>query len=235
MRRWKEEPPAIRVYTVCDESRYLVVRNVPALRCIDELVKLFGSYGEISEYKVLDEEVREQFTEVCCIKFLHVGNARFAKRKLDDYVFYGNRLQVSYAPQHETLSDTKEKLEIRRKEVLSRLHSGSHNNPKSQAPHKDILGPLLPPSYQNNYVLDQAESLEWQDRSLLESSSSGVVNMSSMPSSSGKYFPSASMNKTVQLVREKLDRIQSTSTAHCSNPEAGPSMKKAKMDNRRRI
>ncbi|CAN6453147.1 unnamed protein product [Victoria cruziana] len=125
MRRWKEEPPAIRVYTVCDESRYLVVRNVPALRCIDELVKLFGSYGEISEYKVLDEEVREQFTEVCCIKFLHVGNARFAKRKLDDYVFYGNRLQVSYAPQHETLSDTKEKLEIRRKEVLSRLHCGS--------------------------------------------------------------------------------------------------------------
>lgn len=46
---------------------------------------------------------------------------RFAKRKLDEYVFLGNRLQVSYAPQFETLSDTKEKLECRRKEVLARL------------------------------------------------------------------------------------------------------------------
>ncbi|KAF3784462.1 RNA-binding protein 48 [Nymphaea thermarum] len=174
MRRWKDEPAAVRVYTVCDESRYLIVRNVPALRCIDELVKLFGSYGEISE--ILDEEEREQFTEVCWIKFSQVGNARFAKRKLDEYVFYGNRLQVSYAPQYEILSDTKEKLEIRRREVLSRLHCGFLT-----------------------------------------------------------YFPLASMNETVQLVREKLDKIQSTGTEHCSHPEAGSSMKKAKVDNRRRI
>lgn len=45
---------------------------------------------------------------------------RFAKRKLDDSVFLGNRLQISYAPEFETLSDTKDKLETRRKEVLSR-------------------------------------------------------------------------------------------------------------------
>ncbi|XP_031501367.1 uncharacterized protein LOC116265005 isoform X2 [Nymphaea colorata] len=200
MRRWKDEPPAVRVYTVCDESRYLIVRNVPALRCIDELVKLFGSYGEISEYRILDEEEREQFTEVCWIKFSQVGNARFAKRKLDEYVFYGNRLQVSYAPQYEILSDTKEKLEIRRREVLSRLHSGNQKPPKSKAPQRDIFGPLLPPVYQKNYVLDQLKPLEGQ------SSTSGDVNVSSMPSSSGQYFPLASMNETVQLVREKLDK-----------------------------
>lgn len=46
---------------------------------------------------------------------------RFAKRKLDEFVFLGNRLQVSYAPQYESLSDTKEKLEGRRKEVQARL------------------------------------------------------------------------------------------------------------------
>lgn len=46
---------------------------------------------------------------------------RFAKRKLDESVFLGNRLQVSYATEYESLSDTKEKLEGRRKEVLSRL------------------------------------------------------------------------------------------------------------------
>lgn len=47
-------------------------------------------------------------------------DTRFAKRKLDEYVFLGNRLNVSYAPHFETLSDTKEKLESRRKEVLAR-------------------------------------------------------------------------------------------------------------------
>lgn len=47
---------------------------------------------------------------------------RFAKRKLDEYVFLGNRLQVSYAPQFESLADTKEKLESRRREVLARLN-----------------------------------------------------------------------------------------------------------------
>ncbi|KAJ4900591.1 Pentatricopeptide repeat protein [Raphanus sativus] len=45
--------------------------------------------------------------------------ATFAKRKLDDSVFLGNRLQISYAPEFESLSDTKDKLETRRKEVLS--------------------------------------------------------------------------------------------------------------------
>jgi hypothetical protein len=46
---------------------------------------------------------------------------RFAKRKLDESVFLGNRLQVTYAPHFESLLDTKEKLEVRRKEVLGRI------------------------------------------------------------------------------------------------------------------
>lgn len=47
---------------------------------------------------------------------------RFAKRKLDEFIFLGNQLQVLYAPQFESLSDMKEKLEGRRKEVLSPLN-----------------------------------------------------------------------------------------------------------------
>lgn len=46
---------------------------------------------------------------------------RFAKRKLDDYKFLGNLLEVSYAPQYETLSDTRDKLEERRRTVLNRI------------------------------------------------------------------------------------------------------------------
>ena len=50
---------------------------------------------------------------------------RFAKRKLDESVFLGNQIQVTYAPEYESLSDTKEKLEGRRKEVLARLNRKS--------------------------------------------------------------------------------------------------------------
>ncbi|XP_059656134.1 uncharacterized protein LOC132303076 [Cornus florida] len=47
MPRYRGEPPAVRVYTVCDESKYLIVKNVPALGCGDELSKQFATYGDI--------------------------------------------------------------------------------------------------------------------------------------------------------------------------------------------
>ncbi|MBA0624964.1 hypothetical protein Godav_010225, partial [Gossypium davidsonii] len=123
MPRYKEDPPAVRVYTVCDESRYLIVRNVPALGCGDDLLKLFANYGDVEECKPMDAEDCEQFTDVYWIKFRLISNARFAKRKLDEFVFLGNHLLVSYAPQFESLDDTKDKLEGRRKEILARLNS----------------------------------------------------------------------------------------------------------------
>ncbi|XP_076893022.1 uncharacterized protein LOC143544934 [Bidens hawaiensis] len=129
MARNKDESPAVRVYTVCDESKYLIVRNVPALGCGDELHKLLGGYGQIDEFVPLDDEDCEPFTDVYWIKFHHVHNARFAKRKLDESIFIGNRLQVSYAPQYESLDDTKEKLEGRRKEVIARLNPGRSKGP----------------------------------------------------------------------------------------------------------
>ncbi|KAJ7943663.1 RNA-binding protein 48-like [Quillaja saponaria] len=143
MPRYKDHPPAVRVYTVCDESRYLIVKNVPALGCGDDLLKLFSSYGDVEENVMFQmivisgvnqwtEEDCEPYTDVYWIKFRLFSNAseihqflfRFAKGKLDDFVFLGNRLQVSYAPQFESLSDTKDKLEGRRKEVLARLNPG---------------------------------------------------------------------------------------------------------------
>ncbi|KAK3017110.1 hypothetical protein RJ639_006960 [Escallonia herrerae] len=103
-------------------SLYLIVRNVPALGCGDELSNLFASYGEVEECKPMDAEDCEPYTDVYWIKFRQVNNARFAKRKLDEYIFLGNKLQVSYGSQFESLSDTKEKLEGRRRDVLARLN-----------------------------------------------------------------------------------------------------------------
>jgi hypothetical protein len=75
----------------------------------------------IFRYRLMDEEDCEEFTDVYWIKFAHISNARFAKRKLDEYQFLGNLLQVSYAPNHETLADTRNKLEERQRTVLNRL------------------------------------------------------------------------------------------------------------------
>ncbi|CAA3006985.1 RNA-binding 48 isoform X1 [Olea europaea subsp. europaea] len=122
MPQYKEDHPAVRVYTICDESKYLIVRNVPSLGCGDELLKLFSTYGQVEECKPMDAEDCEPYTDVYWIKYYQVDNARFAKRKLDEFIFLGNQILVSYAPQYESLSDTKEKLEGRRKEVLARLN-----------------------------------------------------------------------------------------------------------------
>ncbi|KAF9621418.1 hypothetical protein IFM89_021457 [Coptis chinensis] len=189
----RNETPAVRVYTVCDESKYLIVKNVPALGCGDEVLKLLESYGEIEECKPMDEEECEPFTDVYWIKFLQVSNARFAKRKLDEFVFLGNKLHVSYAPNFETLIDTKEKLECRRREVLARLNKPSLaeiNNNKREG--EDLL----------------------------------ITRVSS----NDDYFTSSSMNNTVNFVRGKLHKIQSS-----GRQESEHGIKKARVDNRRRI
>lgn len=231
MPRFRDEPPAIRVYTVCDESKFLIVRNVPALGCGDDLAKLFSAYGEVEECKPMDAEDCEPFTDVYWIKFQRTDNARFAKRKLDEFVFLGNRIQVTYAPQYETLSDTKEKLEGRRREVLTRVKS---QKPISSATHRPNVfstsshinfSPQMPGLDQRQISLQKSQFITphgtANDR---DSSFMNVV------STKQEYFPSQSMNQTVHLVRDKLNKIQSSAEV----TDAGAS-KRARVDNRRRI
>ncbi|XP_010248511.1 PREDICTED: RNA-binding protein 48-like isoform X2 [Nelumbo nucifera] len=230
MTRKRDEPPVVRVYTVCDESRYLIVRNVPALGCGDELLKLFGSYGEIEEFKPMDGEDCEPFTDVYWIKFLLVSNARFAKKKLDGFVFLGNRLQVSYAPHFENLSDTKDKLEGRRKEVLARLNSGRLKGSSSQTPGA-VKGPLVSPSpLQANCISKGINFTQRGNEEIEGTSEMKDPSITTVPFNQD-YFPSPSMNETVRLVREKLDKIKSSG----ERIEAEPALKKKRADNRRRI
>ncbi|KAK4758858.1 hypothetical protein SAY87_020159 [Trapa incisa] len=232
MPRYKDEPPAVRVYTVCDESRYLIVRNVPALGCGDELLKLFTTYGDVEECKPMDAEDCAPYTDVFWVKFHLVCNARFAKRKLDEYVFLGNRLQVSYAPHFECLADTKEKLEFRRREVLGRLNSG---RPKASAT-CDVgpsrLSSLDRGSSLQNYSISQsAISNKKRDLGGFQHIANPSNPVLARVTTYEDYFPSQSMNQTVRVVREKLDKIQSSG----QHAPSGPALKKARQDNRRRI
>ncbi|XP_019263301.1 PREDICTED: RNA-binding protein 48 isoform X2 [Nicotiana attenuata] len=204
MPRYKDEPPAVCVYTICDESKYLIVRNVPALGCGDQLSKLFSTYGEIEE---------------------------FSKRKLDESVFLGNRLQVSYAPQFESLHETKEKLEARRKEVLARLTPGRSKGSATYRP--DVVGEPSPASSpaQLNSIAQSVGANQRQSSNLQYNSTHGIQGSPvTMVSSDKEYFPSQSMNQTVKLVREKLNKIQSS----VDHLEGEPSKRK-RVDNRRRI
>ncbi|XP_057810994.1 uncharacterized protein LOC131025300 [Salvia miltiorrhiza] len=225
MPKYKNEPLAVRVYTVCDESKYLIVRNVPSLGCGDELLKLLSSYGPVAECKPMDAEDCEVYTDVYWIKFHQVNNARFAKRKLDESIFLGNRIQVTYAPEYESLSDTKEKLEGRRKEVLARLNPRRSKGPSDSSREPSSAStPSLKDSCPPNSSLPQRQMSESRDAITGHASSMPLV------SSDKEYFPSESMNQTVKLVRDKLNKIESSSEHAASGPS-----KKARVDNRRRI
>lgn len=216
---YKDGPSAaVRVYTVCDESKYLIVRNVPALGCGDQLADLFRTYGDIEDCKPMDAEDCEPFTDVFWIKFVQVSSARFAKRKLDESVFFGNKLEVSYAPDFETLTDTMEKLEGRRKEVLGRIKHGRAEVSKK-----------MPDIHRHFHTTNTSQFHNFHYSEYVQPDHSS--NIVSHVSSNKEYFPSSSMNQTVQLVRDKLDKINSSA----DNLQAIPTSKNARLDKRRRI
>ncbi|XP_073533469.1 RNA-binding protein 48 [Phyllobates terribilis] len=111
------KPRAVKVYTINLESRYLLVQGVPAIGVMKELVEQFALFGAVEEYNPLDEYPAEQFTEVYLIKFQRLQSARVAKRKLDENSFFGGILHVCYAPEFESVQETREKLQDRRRYV----------------------------------------------------------------------------------------------------------------------
>ncbi|XP_041097228.1 RNA-binding protein 48-like [Polyodon spathula] len=105
-------------------SKCLVLNSLlSAVGVMTELVQLFAIYGAVEEYRVLDDYPVEQFTEVYLIKFQKLQSARIAKRKLDERSFFGGLLHVWYAPEFETVQDTGEKLQDRRKFIARRSSS----------------------------------------------------------------------------------------------------------------
>ncbi|NXL88582.1 RBM48 protein, partial [Alectura lathami] len=112
----------MQVYTVNLESRYLLVQGVPALGVMKELVEQFALYGAIEEYHALDEYPAEEFTEVYLIKFQSLQCARVAKKKMDERSFFGSLLHVCYAPEFETVQETREKLQDRRRYIAKATH-----------------------------------------------------------------------------------------------------------------
>ncbi|XP_047136976.1 uncharacterized protein LOC100209751 isoform X1 [Hydra vulgaris] len=115
--RWER---AIKVYTINQESKYLLVQGIPQVGANKELIELFSLYGEVEDSRLLDNYPTEKFTEVYWIKYKRIQSARFAKKKLDNQSFFGGLLHVCYAPEYESKKDTKEKLLERQRAVLKK-------------------------------------------------------------------------------------------------------------------
>ncbi|XP_071158888.1 RNA-binding protein 48-like [Mytilus edulis] len=161
-------PKAVKVYTVNQESQYLMIQDVPALGTTQELIKLCAVHGAVEEYRLLDEfPTVDRYTDVVLVKFRRILSARHAKKKLDNWSFFGGVLHVTYAPEYESVEETRVKLQDRRKGIAARLRilgkdqsrrgktSEGHIENDSKQAHKvsESIESRIPalPSYQNNH------------------------------------------------------------------------------------
>ncbi|XP_076036830.1 RNA-binding protein 48 [Oratosquilla oratoria] len=110
---------AVKVYTVNDESKYLIVNGVPAIGLQAELERTCSKYGNVDFVSHLTDYPSEEYTEVFLVKYMHIKSARFGKVQLDGKSFYGSVLHVCYGPELESVKDTREKLQDRRKTIAA--------------------------------------------------------------------------------------------------------------------
>ncbi|XP_051872022.1 RNA-binding protein 48 isoform X2 [Pristis pectinata] len=155
--RYREgrRPRAVKVYTINLESRHLLIQGVPAVGVMKELIELFALYGTIEEYFVLDEYPAEEFTEVYYIKYQRLQSARIAKRKQDEKSFFGGLLHVCYAPEFETIEDTRAKLNERKRYIMR-----TTGNKGLYVGEKDVGNPVMSPNVTKGKLSEKPEQCE---------------------------------------------------------------------------
>jgi hypothetical protein len=154
---------SVRVYTVNDESRFVVVRNIPAVGgAVDEALRRLSLFGDIEAHRVLPRTPADEaaFTDSLWVQYETINNARHAKSKTKLKPVLGSVLDVAYAPQEEAPEDTAWKLRERRELIERRAaprvpqprHSGT-SRPRdfhrreavsSEIVDADFIGPQLP-------------------------------------------------------------------------------------------
>lgn len=104
-----------------------MICGVPKLQLGDEVRKLVEPYGNIRKIHVVSDYPTEEFTEAYYVQYDRIQNARIAKRFIDGKNFYGGSLHVFYAPELESVSETRAKLLQRRREVAIRIRKNQQD------------------------------------------------------------------------------------------------------------
>ena len=121
--RAPNKPNAIKVYTVSQESCYILIQEVPALNLSSELANLLKNFGTLIRFEKVQNVPCETFREAYLAKYTTLASARFIKKKYDDIAFFGSQLHLSYAPEYETIEETCDKLKSYRKTFCKALNS----------------------------------------------------------------------------------------------------------------
>lgn len=114
---------AVKVYTVSQESTFLLIQNVPKLDLAKALAQLFGNFSTLQRFEKLQNYPCEEFCEAYLVKYSSLPSARYAKKKHDNSVFYNSQLHVCYAPEYESVEETRDKLITRQKIVAAKLRN----------------------------------------------------------------------------------------------------------------
>ncbi|CAG2174845.1 unnamed protein product [Oppiella nova] len=125
---------AVKVMTISDESKYLLIHGVPDIKCDvkEELRRVCDRFGAIDGLFATDYPTSEEFTKVFLINYKNFANAVKAKKSLDDRDFLGSVLHVCYAPERETIDETRDKLRQRRRYVSNVLTKGHLKTTRSE-------------------------------------------------------------------------------------------------------
>ena len=137
---------SVKVYTVNDESKYLMVFGVSDINIEREFTILCQKYGQLVEIKQMKNYPTDEFTTVFQVQYKFLRNAIFAKKKLDGLEFYGNILHVCYSPEFENIDDVREKLIERRRSIRNGTSPGniqSKTNYTKKYKSKRLLKDLL--------------------------------------------------------------------------------------------
>lgn len=121
---------AVKVFTISDESKYLLVTNVHATKLENDVLKMCSSFGMVKQFSEVQNYPQEPFTQTFLVQFINLQAAKTAKRMIDEKNFYGKMLHVCYAPEYETVGDVKEKVQHRLRSVTSRVKHLEKENAK---------------------------------------------------------------------------------------------------------
>lgn len=76
MYRAPREQRSARAYTVSQESRFLLVHDVPIVAPLEDLIRMFALFGAIERYDVRHDVEAPRFSTVVGIRYARVEDAR---------------------------------------------------------------------------------------------------------------------------------------------------------------
>ncbi|KAG2216221.1 hypothetical protein INT45_014193 [Circinella minor] len=177
--RDSKQPRAVKVYTIAQESRYLIFENVPALGIIDNLITQCQSWAmlapghqqqksnalTVQNHGLLDTHASsDEFHDVVWVELTNCMQARKVKQMMDDKPFFTHILRVSYAPEYESMDDFRNKLQERytsklaawqprRKKQQKIFNVIQQEGEKEKKKDHSLIGPI----HHNNSTLSSAQ------------------------------------------------------------------------------